>query len=179
MKVRSRKPDTKPRRRALHRVPDSKILKLLIVEDCIEDEELLCEALLEVEENRLWCNWRASSIVPVDRLSEAIDCLRRERFDAVLLNLSLPDSQALLDSFLEVSACAGDTPILVLADEADDYLANRLLRDGAQDVLVKSEIECLPLARAIRFAIERQRRVSYVAVGMPAEPTAKTAMLAD
>ena len=160
-------------------MPDSKILKLLIAEDCVEDEQLLSEALLEIEENRLWCNWRASAIVPVDCLSDALDCLRRERFDAVLLNLSLPDSPALLDSFLEVIACAGSTPILVLADEADDHLANRLLRDGAQDVLLKSEIECLPLARAIRFAIERQRRMSYFAVAMPTEPTAKTAMLAD
>ena len=179
MKIRARNPDTKRCRRTLQRVPDAKILKLLIVEDCLEDEELLCEALLEIEENRLWCNWRASSIAPVDRLSDAIHCLARERFDAILLNLSLPDSPALLDSFLEVSACAGETPILVLADEGDDYLANRLLRDGAQDVLVKSEIECLPLARAIRFAIERQRRIKYVAVGMPAEPAAKTVMLAD
>ncbi len=39
----------------------------------------------------------------------------------------------------------------------DEDLANRLLRDGAQDVLVKAELECAPLARAIRYAIERQR----------------------
>ncbi len=135
----------------------SKILKLLIVEDSLEDEELLCDALLEIEENRLWSNWRSSSIVPVDRLSDALDCLRRETYDAILLNLSLPDSLALLDSFQDVSARAEGAPILVLADEPDESLANRLLRDGAQDVLVKSEIECAPLARAIRYAIERQR----------------------
>ncbi|MGB6942155.1 MAG: hypothetical protein WBE37_07170 [Bryobacteraceae bacterium] len=136
----------------------SKILKLLIVEDSLEDEELLCEALLEIEENRLWSNWQSSSIVPADRLSDALDCLRHDTFDAILLNLSLPDSPALLDSFQDVSACAEGAPILVLADEPDENLANRLLRDGAQDVLVKSEIECVPLARAIRYAIERQRR---------------------
>ncbi|MGP0074614.1 MAG: hypothetical protein ACLPWF_22080 [Bryobacteraceae bacterium] len=137
---------------------DSKSLKLLIVEDSLEDEQLLCEALLEIEENRLWYNWRSSSIVPVDRLADALDCLDRDTFDAILLNLSLPDSPALLDSFLEVSGCAGSAPILVLADEPDDSLANRLLLEGAQDVLLKSELECLPLARAIRYAIQRQRR---------------------
>jgi DNA-binding response OmpR family regulator len=141
-------------------VRDSKTLKLLLVEDSLEDEQLLCEALLEIEENRLWCNWRRSSILPVDRLSDALECLRRDTFDAVLLNLSLPDSPALLDSFLEVSASAASVPILVLADEADENLANRLLRAGAQDVLLKSELECAPLARAIRYAIERQRRVN-------------------
>jgi len=140
-------------------VPDSKTLKLLLVEDDLEDEELLCEALLEIEESRQWCNWRSSSIVPVAHLSDALDCLRRHSFDAILLNLSLPDSPALLDSFVDVSASAAGVPILVLADQADENLANRLLREGAQDVLVKSELECAPLARAIRYAIERQRRV--------------------
>lgn len=138
---------------------DSKTLRLLIVEDSLEDEQVLCEALLEIEENRLWSNWRSSSIVPVDRLADALDCVRRESFDAILLNLSLPDSPSPLGSFLDLSACAGSTPILVLADEPDDSLANRLLRQGAQDVLVKSELECIPLARAIRYAIERQLRL--------------------
>ncbi len=145
-------------RRSLPGVPDSKSLKLLVVEDSIEDERLLCEALLEIEEHRQWCNWRSCSIVPVDRLSDALDCLRGGSFDAVLLNLSLPDSPALLDSFLDVSASAGDVPIVVLLDQADENLANRLLREGAQDVLEKSELECAPLARSIRYAIERQRR---------------------
>ncbi|MGA2881054.1 MAG: hypothetical protein ABSG13_19055 [Bryobacteraceae bacterium] len=141
---------------------DSKTLKLLLVEDSPEDEQLLCEALIEIEETRQWCNRCSSSVVPIDRLADALDCLRRQPFDAILLNLSLPDSPALLDSFLEVSACAAGAPILVLADEPDENLANRLLREGAQDVLVKSEMECVPLARAIRYAIERQRRVSAV-----------------
>jgi DNA-binding NarL/FixJ family response regulator len=140
-------------------VTDSKTLQLLLVEDSLEDQQLLCDALLEIEENRLWCNWRRSNVVPVDQLSDALDCLRRDSFDAILLNLSLPDSPVLLNSFLEVIASAAGVPILVLADEADENLANRLLREGAQDVLVKSEIECAPLARAIRYAIERQRSV--------------------
>ena len=137
---------------------NARILQLLIVEDSLEDEQLLCEALLEIEENRLWGNWRSATIQPVDCLSDARDCLRRERFEAILLNLSLPDSPALLDSFVEVAALARGTPILILADEPDESLATTLVREGAQDVLVKSELECVPLARAIRYAIERQRR---------------------
>lgn len=141
---------------------NSRILKLLIVEDSPEDEQVLCDALLEIEENRLWSNWRSANIVPVDQLTDALDCLRRDHFDAILLNLSLPDSPSLLDSFLEVIVLARRTPILVLADEVDEHLAIRLLREGAQDVLVKSELECAPLARAIRYAIERQRRMEVV-----------------
>jgi len=141
-------------------VADSKTIQLLLVEDDPEDEQLLTEALIEIEENRQWCNWRSSSLVPVDRLADALDCLRRLPFDAILLNLSLPDSPSLLDSFLDVTGCAGGVPILVLSDEPDEYLANRLLREGAQDVLVKSELDCAPLARAIRYAVERQRRAA-------------------
>jgi PleD family two-component response regulator len=140
-------------------VAESKTLKLLVIEDDLEGEALLCEALIEIEEHRQWCNWRTASIVHVEQLSDALDCLRQDWFDAVLLNLSLPDSPVLLDSFLEVTACAPGTPIVVLADEEDDNLANRLLREGAQDVLLKSELECAPLARSLRYAIERQRTI--------------------
>jgi PleD family two-component response regulator len=139
-------------------VTDSKDLKLLVVEDDLEDEQLLCEALIEIEEKRLWCNWRTATVVQVDQLADALDCLRQDRFDVVLLNLSLPDSPALLNTFLEANACARGTPIVVLADEEDENLANRLLREGAQDVVLKSELECAPLARSLRYAIERQRR---------------------
>jgi len=141
-------------------VPDSKTLKLLLVEDDLEDEQLLREALLEIEESRQWCNWCTSSIVHVGQLSDAVDCLRRDWFDVVLLNLSLPDSPALLDSFLEANSHARGAPIVVLADKEDENLANRLLREGAQDVVLKSEFECGSLARSVRYAIERQRRTS-------------------
>jgi two-component system cell cycle response regulator len=141
-------------------VTDSKTLKLLLVEDDLEDEQLLSEALIEIEENRQWCNWRTSSIVHVEQLADALDCLRRDWFDVVLLNLSLPDSPALLDSFLEANAHSRGTPIVVLADQEDENLANRLLREGAQDVVLKSELECSSLARSLRYAVERQRRTA-------------------
>jgi DNA-binding response OmpR family regulator len=155
-------------------VPQPRILKILLVEDDLEDEELLSEALLEIEERRQWCNWRSASIVSVGLHADAIHCLQRDLFDIVLLNLSLPDSSTLLDSFLSVHTNANGVPVVVLADDADENLAHRLLREGAQDVLVKPELECALLARSIRYAIERQRR---------AVPElrlhAKAAMLAD
>jgi DNA-binding response OmpR family regulator len=138
-------------------VPHPRILKILLVEDDLEDEQLLGEAFIEIQENRQWCNWRSASIVQVGQLADAVDCLRRETFDIVLLNLSLPDSPTLLDSFVSMHANARGSPIVVLADEADENLAHRLLREGAQDVLVKPELECAPLARSIRYAVERQR----------------------
>jgi DNA-binding response OmpR family regulator len=144
----------------LSRVPG--ILKILLVEDDLQDEQLLTEAFLEIEENRLWCNWRTATILPFEQLAEAVECLSRDTFDVVLLNLSLPDGPALLETFFEIQAAARETPIVVLADEPDENLANRLLREGAQDVLVKPELECAPLARSVRYAIERQRRAGVV-----------------
>jgi DNA-binding response OmpR family regulator len=144
-------------------VPDPRILKVLLVEDDLEDEQLLGEAFIEIQEKLQWCNWRSASVVQVGQIADAINCLCKvclthDTFDIVLLNLSLPDSPTLLDSFVSMQANAGGAPIVVLADQADENLAHRLLREGAQDVLVKPELECTALARSIRYAIERQRR---------------------
>jgi len=135
-------------------------MKILVVEDNLQQEQLLKEVLIEMEENRQWCGWRDSSVVYVEQLSDALDCLNADRFDVVLLNLSLPDSPMLLDSFHQVNACARAAPIVVLADDDDANLAHLLLREGAQDVLVKSEIEAGSLGRSLRYAIERQRAVA-------------------
>ena len=140
----------------------SKTLKLLLVEDDLEDQRLLAEAFIEMEENRQWCNWRTVSVLHVDLLADALDCLRNDWFDAILLNLTLPDSPALLDSFHRVNACARTAPIIVLADLEDQDLANRLLREGAQDVLQKLELECALLARSLRYAVARQLRATML-----------------
>ena len=134
----------------------------MLVEDDLEDEYLLSEALAEIEENRQWSNWLAAGVVQVEQLKDALDCLRADCFDVVLLNLSLPDSPVLLDTFHQVKDCAREAPIIVLADEEDANLANLLLREGAQDVLLKSELECAPLARSLRYAIERQHRITMM-----------------
>lgn len=138
-------------------------MKVLLVEDNLEEEQLLTEVLIEMEENRQWCNWRNASVVHVEQLADALQCLRENRFDVVLLNLTLPDSHALLDSFHKVNDCARAAPIIILADEDDPNLAHLLLREGAQDVVVKSEMETAPFARSLRYALERQRAIAMLA----------------
>lgn len=137
-----------------------KTLNLLLVEDNLEDEHLIREALCEIEDNCLWGRWSDCTLTHVDHLQDALECLQLARFDSILLNLTLPDSSNLVDTFLRVQAGAGDATLVVLCDEDDPVLAVRLIREGAQDVIVKSEIECLPLARAIRHGIERTRRLA-------------------
>ena len=136
--------------------------KILLVEDSSEDELLLREIVEDLAE----IDPRGGQIemMPCGDLALAADLLSEDSFDAILLNLSLPDSPTLLDSFLTVSAKAPETPIVVLLDESDELLASSLLRDGAQDVFAKPELDAPSLARAVTFAIERQRRVNAVSV---------------
>ena len=119
---------------------------------------MIRDALSEIEECGPRYNWFSSEVVAVDYLADAIHCLDRARFDAVLLDLDLPDSPVLLNTFGQVQLAAPGTPVIGLVDTRDEPLAHRLLREGAQDVLVKREIECGPLACSLRYAIERQRR---------------------
>lgn len=78
-----------------------------------------------------------------------------EGFEAILLDLSLPDSQG-FDTFQAVYAVAGDVPILVLTRIEDEELAIRALRAGAQDYLPKCQLEGIALTRALRHAMERK-----------------------
>jgi GGDEF domain-containing protein len=141
-------------------VPQLRPIKLLLVEDDLGDETLLREALGEIEEIDVWRNWGTPELTHAERLSDALEILALEQFDAILLNLSLPDSPALLDAFLETKTAAGETPILILADSEDEELGAALIREGAQDVIFKGAIECAPLARALRYAIGRSKEHS-------------------
>jgi PleD family two-component response regulator len=140
-------------------VADPKPIRLLIVEDNYEDEEFLLQALREIVESPEWPSWHTCELIPASTLAEALEFLRDCRFDAILLNLSLPDGETLLDSFARVQSASDSIPILILADSDDKNLAHTLLRQGAQDVLLKSQIDCDVWARALRYAMERQRRV--------------------
>jgi len=76
----------------------------------------------------------------------------------ILLDLSLPDSNPEeLDSFDRIHEAAPGVPIIVMTGMADQEIASRAVRLGAQDYLVKGEVGADLLRRAIRYAIERQR----------------------
>ena len=142
----------------------SKPIKLLLVEDDLAGEPLLSEVLIEIDENRQWCNWRTTSVVHVEQLADALDCLRNDCFDVVLLNLSLPDSPVLLDTFHQINDFARAAAVIVLADEEDANLADLLLREGAQDVLLKSDMDGAMLACSLRSAIQRQHRITKLGI---------------
>ncbi len=79
--------------------------------------------------------------------------------DLILLDLTLPDSES-LDTLRAVRTRAPSIPIVVLSGLADETLALRAVREGAQDYLVKGRIDAEILSRAVRYAIERKRAQS-------------------
>ncbi|HUO51198.1 MAG TPA: diguanylate cyclase [Gemmatimonadaceae bacterium] len=96
-------------------------------------------------------------LVHVTRVHEAMKRLRDPgRFDAVLLDLGLPDGEG-LEPLEQLHEAAPKTPIIVMSHVEDEELAMRALKAGAQDSLVKGQVDGQLLVRAIRYAIERQQ----------------------
>ena len=89
-------------------------------------------------------------------LQEGLDRLGKGDTDVLLLDLDLPDSQG-VNTVVRVRERDSEVPIVVFTMCGDDDTALRALKAGAQDYLVKSELNGSLLSRAIRYAIERQK----------------------
>jgi len=120
--------------------------RVLLIEDNPGDARLIRELLDEAG--------APFELHNVTRLSEALERLEAEHFHLILLDLSLPDSQG-IDSFERISAQASDIPLIVLTGMADEALALRIVGLGAQDYLVKGEVDRRSLVRSIIYAIKR------------------------
>ena len=91
-----------------------------------------------------------------ERLTLGLERLAQGGVDLVLLDFSLPDSVG-LDSYWALRDRHPEVPVIVLTSLDDDNLALRAVAEGAQDYLVKRQVDAPLLARAIRYAIERHR----------------------
>lgn len=124
-------------------------LRLLLVEDNPGDARLVRELLAELESPPL-------ELVRVERLAEAEEAMKDAAFDAILLDLSLPDADG-LESVARAQEFAPATPVVVLTGRDDAELSLEAVRAGAQDYLVKGEVPGPALLRFVRYAIERKR----------------------
>jgi len=95
-------------------------------------------------------------LISVRWLSAARERLISENVDVILLDLMLPDSRG-LQTFDKIRAEASDVPIVILSGLEDEELGIEAVRNGAQDYLVKGEMDSNILARTLRYAIERKR----------------------
>jgi DNA-binding response OmpR family regulator len=129
--------------------PHSEIIRVLLIEDNPGDTRLVREMLAEAR-------GALFDLECADRPSAGLKRLAEGDIDVVLLDLGLPNSQG-LDTCTKVYAQAPEVPIVVLTGLDDEVMGLQAIEIGAQDYLVKGQVDSNPLARALRYAIERKR----------------------
>jgi len=124
------------------------ISALLLVEDNPGDARLLREMLSDQ-------GLHQSKLTHVERLSDAERHLTEHEVDLILLDLGLPDAHG-LGAVERTHAVAPRVPLVVLTGLDDEAMATQALQEGAQDYLIKGQIDGRSLLRSLRYAIERK-----------------------
>jgi DNA-binding response OmpR family regulator len=128
---------------------DNRPIRILLIEDNREHAGLL-ERLLSFSEAPRF------SVAVACTLADGLAKLGSGTEDLVLLDLTLPDSPG-VDTFRKVNAAAPGTPIVVLSGISEVTVAIEMVQEGAQDYLVKGQVDAHLLLRSIQYAIERKR----------------------
>ena len=126
-----------------------KALQVLLVEDNAGDARLLREMFSKERPDSF-------ELTHLLRMSEAVIHLAKGGVDIILLDMGLPDGHG-LDTVRRAHAVAPGVPVIVLTGLDDEALAAEAMKEGAQDYLIKGQIENRALPRALRHAIERHR----------------------
>ncbi|GLW33421.1 PP2C family protein-serine/threonine phosphatase [Actinoplanes regularis] len=121
-------------------------LRVLLVEDDEGDAFLVSELLSEAE--------APFELTVASSLREARD--RVADAECVLLDLGLPDAEG-IDGLRKLLAVAGRAAVCVLTGRSDEHLGVQAVAEGAQDYLVKGQVDGVWLVRALRYAVERKR----------------------
>src|SRR3984885_3321722 len=123
--------------------------QIFLVEDNAGDVRLLREMFSKEKRD-------AFQLTHLLRMSEAETHLAKGEVDIVLLDMGLPDGHG-LDTVRRAHAVAPGIPMIVLTGLDDEALAAEAMKEGAQDYLIKGQIESRALPRALRHAIDRFR----------------------
>lgn len=123
-------------------------IKVLLIEDNPGDARLIQEMLAESDKVRIDLEWK-------ERLSTGLKRIAEGGIDVILLDLMLPDSRG-FDALIRMQAQAQGIPIVVLTGLSDVALAIKAVRRGAQDYLIKGQVDSRQLARSILYAIARR-----------------------
>jgi len=122
---------------------------LLLIEDNPGDARLLQEMVGALEGHDI-------ALVHVECMREAETYLAAHTVDIILLDLGLPDCAG-IEAIRRAHAAASGVPLVVLTGLDDDEVATQALQQGAQDFLIKGQIDVRGLSRALRYAHERSR----------------------
>lgn len=119
----------------------------------VEDNPVEAELLQEYLSNQFAQDFEvfhARSLTEFEVAFRSIHC------DAIILDLSLPDSEG-IETILRIQSLAGSKPLIVLTGNDSDELAVRSIQKGAQEYISKDQIDALSIVRIIVQSIERQK----------------------
>jgi CheY-like chemotaxis protein/MinD-like ATPase involved in chromosome partitioning or flagellar assembly len=136
---------------------DTQPIRILLIEDNPGDARLIREALSGADGD-------AADVEVADRLSTGLARIEGGAFDAIILDLSLPDSRGLA-TFESVHRLAPRLPTVLLTGLDDEGLALRAVAQGAQNYLVKGAVKPAAILRELRFAVERGKALDQVLGG--------------
>ncbi|MBF0614346.1 MAG: cyclic nucleotide-binding domain-containing protein [Magnetococcales bacterium] len=130
----------------------------LIVEDELEFFSMIQAWLANSVENREdLLRFPVYHLTHATTFQEAESLLRQDKFDLILLDLHLPDSQGYEETFGRMQQQAYDTPIIVFTGMDDDQQAILAVEQGAQDYLIKGQVNRRSLVRAVQHALSRHK----------------------
>jgi serine phosphatase RsbU (regulator of sigma subunit) len=121
-------------------------LRILLVEDDEGDAFLVRELLTEAE--------APFELTVASSLREARGLVADK--ECILLDLGLPDAEG-IDGLRKLLAVAGSSAVCVLTGRSDEHLGVQAVAEGAQDYLVKGQVDGVLLVRSLRYAVERKR----------------------
>ena len=127
---------------------------ILMIEDNQEEAVLIQEMLKAIPQPKFFISHKGSLAEGIDYLIQHVS--GEDRIDIVLLDLHLPDGSR-FEMYEKLRAHAAWIPIILLTNLNDEELALKLVRNGAQDYILKTELDCRLLNRSIRYAIERKQ----------------------
>jgi len=132
-------------------------IHVLLLADDPDEIQLVEEAFEELREVQFTRPWLAAGEFEVaESAEEALEMLAGGRYDALVADLAILGGSG--SAFLRrVNEKLPELPVLFLVAHEEEMEGFSLLRQGAQDCLLKSELDCLPLARALQASIERSR----------------------
>ena len=127
----------------------AKAIRVLLVEDNPGDVGLM-QAMFDGTRSPRF------EIEVAERLRDAINSVEEHRPDVILLDLGLPDSFG-LNTLEQMLGHTSNVPVIVLTGTSDEELGDLAVSRGAQDYLVKGEVDSFALERSLRYAIQRMK----------------------
>ncbi|MBN1756583.1 response regulator transcription factor [bacterium] len=136
-------------RRGRPRNPKNIPIRVFMIEDNTGDIRLIKEMLSEAKVAKF-------KLTSSKTLEEGLDQIESGGMDVLILDLGLPTSDG-LNTLHSVKELDPDLPIVVLTGNKDEDTAIKAVREGAQDYLLKGEVDSRVLVRSLRYAIERKK----------------------